>query len=247
MRKAKGKEKGYIFVPVFIGAETDPEKCLDSSDFKTVWQVLQAMVDHDQYIQDVISRLRTLQCMGATGSKAWNAAMAEYREKVEFFNLPNKVDQARFIEALTTKIIEVIARQWDFWFGLLIKYKQQHGDANAQSTYKTPDGFNLGRWQGHQRTNFKNGTLEPDRIKKLEEIGFVWDQLEESFNKGFEETLRYKKQHGTANTPRRYKTPEGFNLGIWQSNQRKNFKTGKLEQDRIKKLEEIGFVWRRVT
>ena len=131
MRKAKGKEKGYIFVPVFVGEEADPEKYLDSSDFKTVWQVLQAMVDHDQHIQDVISRLRILQGMGEVGSKEWNAAMAEYREKVEFFNLPSKVDQARFIEALTTKTIEVIARQWDFWFGLMIKYKKQHGTANA--------------------------------------------------------------------------------------------------------------------
>ena len=243
MRKAKGKEKGYIFVPVFVGAETDPEKCLDSSDFKTVWQVLQAMVDHDQHIQDVISRLRILQGMGEIGSKAWNAAMAEYREKIEFFNLPSKVDQARFIEALTTKIIEVIARQWDFWFGLTIKYKNQHGNANAPASYKTPDGFKLGYWQSERRTNFRTGKLEQDRIKKLEEIGFVWELLVESFNKGFEETLRYKKQHGTANAPRSYKTPEGFNLGSWQRTQRKCFRNGKLEQDRIKKLEEIGFVW----
>src|SRR4030067_185736 len=108
--------------------------------------------------------------------------MAEYREKVEFFNLPSKVDQARFIEALTTKIIEVIARQWDFWFGLTLQYKKQHGNANAPNRYKTPEGFNLGYWQGTQRNNFKNGKLEQDRIKKLEKIGFVWDQIEESFN-----------------------------------------------------------------
>ena len=107
------------------------------------------MVDHDQHIQDVISRLRTLQGMGETDSKAWNAAMAEYREKVEFFNLPSKVDQARFIEALTTKTIEVIARQWDFWFGLTIKYKKQHGNANAPQRYKTPEGFNLGVLAGY--------------------------------------------------------------------------------------------------
>ena len=81
------------------------------------------MVDHDQHIQDVISRLRIRQGMGEEDSKEWHAAMDEYREKVEFFNLPNKVDQDRFIEALTTKTIEVIARQWDFWFGLMIKYK----------------------------------------------------------------------------------------------------------------------------
>ena len=244
MRKAKGKEKGYIFVPVFVGEETDPEKYLDSSDFKIVWQVLQAMVDHDQHIQDVISRLRIRQGMGEEGSKEWNAAMAEYCEKVEFFNLPNKVDQDRFIEALTTKTVEVIARQWDFWFGLMIKYKEQHGTANAPSNYKTPEGFNLGSWQYAQRKTFRNGTLEQDRIEKLEDIGFVWGEREESFNKGFEETLRYKEQHGTATATQYYETPEGFNLGSWQYAQRKTFRNGKLEQARIKKLEDIGFVWR---
>src|SRR3990167_4624927 len=243
MRKAKGKKRGYIFVPVFVGEEADPGKYLDSSDFKTVWQVLQAMVEHDQYMQDVISRLRILQGMGEVGSKEWNAAMAEYSEKVEFFNLPSKVDQSRFIEALTTKTIEVIARQWDFWFGLMIKYKKQHGDANAPSRYKTPEGFSLGTWQNNQRQNFISSKLEQDRIKKLEEIGFVWELLEEAFNEGFEETLRYKKQHGNANVPSNYKTPEGFKLVSWQGKQRQNFRAGKLEQDRIKKLEEIGFVW----
>jgi hypothetical protein len=247
MRKAKGKEKGYIFVPVFVGAETDPEKCLDSSDFKTIWQVLQAMVDNDKHIQDVISRLRTLQGMGETDSKAWNAAMAEYREKVEFFNLPGKVDQVRFVEALTTRIIEVIARQWDFWFGLTIKYKNQHGIANAPARYKTPEGFNLGTWQNHQKKSFKNGALEQARIKKLEEIGFAWGNTpEEFFNKGFQETLRYKQQHGNANAPVTYKTLEGFHLGTWQINQRQLFRNGTLEQDRIKKLEETGFVWDRL-
>ena len=73
---------------------------------------------------------------------------------------------------------------------------------------------------GSSKQYFKNGKLEQDRIKKLEDIGFVWDQLEESFNQGFEETLRYKKQHGTANAPQGYKTSEGFNLGTWQNNQR---------------------------
>lgn len=94
-----------------------------------------------------------------------------------------------------------------------------------------------------QKQKFKNGTLAQDKIKKLEEIGFVWEGWRvESFNKGLEETLRYKEQHGAANAPSNYKTPDGFNLGAWQDKQRQIFRTGKLEQDRIKKFEEIGFV-----
>src|SRR3989304_2401645 len=62
---------------------------------------------------------------------------------------------------------------------------------------------------------------EDELRSTLEFIDFVWgESIEESFNKGFEETLRYKNQHGTANAPSNYKTPDGFNLGHWQTTQR---------------------------
>jgi len=140
----------------------------------------------------------------------------------------------------------LFAKAFNEGFEETLRYKKQHGNANAPRRYKTPEGFHLGSWQGHQRKYFINGKLKQDRIKKLKEIGFVWEVFEDAFNKGFEETLRYKKQYGDANAPRNYKTP-GCNLGSWQSEQRKNFRNGKLEPDRIKKLEEIGFRWRRVT
>jgi predicted helicase len=41
MRKAEWKERGYIFIPVVVGEDDDPDKFIESSDFKTVWQVLQ--------------------------------------------------------------------------------------------------------------------------------------------------------------------------------------------------------------
>ena len=138
---------------------------------------------------------------------------------------------------------EVFEDAFNKGFKKTLRYKKQHGNANAPARYKTPDGFPLGSWQCDQRNRFRNSKVEQDRIKKLEKIGFVWDFLEEAFNKGFEETLRYKKQRSKANAPARYKTQEGFSLGTWQSNQRQVFINGKLEQDRIKKLEEIGFVW----
>jgi len=60
MRKAKWKEKGYIFVPVVVEESINPEIYLESSDFKTVWQVLQAMVDSDNHLQDIVSRIQNI-------------------------------------------------------------------------------------------------------------------------------------------------------------------------------------------
>ncbi len=243
MRTAEWKERGYIFIPVIVDENTDPEQFIESSDFDAVWQVLQAIVDQDQRLADVVSDLRIMQGKGEEDSQAWKDAMSEYAEKVEFFNLPTRIDKTRFINTLSTKILEVIGKKWDFWYGLMLRYKKQKGNANALAEYKTPDGFNLGWWQGTQRANYNDGILSADRIKRLEDIGFVWDQIQEAFEQGIRETLRYKEQTGDANAHRSYKTSEGFKLGMWQSTRRRDYKKGILSADRIKRLEDIGFMW----
>jgi hypothetical protein len=245
MRKADWKQNGYIFIPVFIEEDSDSEEIIKNSDFGTVWEVLQAMLDQDQRMQGIVSRMRVLQGKGEEGSQAWSDAMNEYAEKIEFYDLPVKIDQSRFIERLNTRIVEIIGRQWDFWYGLTLRYRDEFGNPNAPITYKTSGGFSLGAWQSTQRGNYKKGKLSLEKIKRLEEIGFIWEILEEWFETGFKETLRYKNNTGNPNAPVTYKTAEGYMLGKWQSHQRDYYKKGKLSQDRIKRLEEIGFKWSR--
>ena len=45
-----------------------------------------------------------------------------------------KIDQNRFIERLNTRIVEIIGRQWDFWYGLTLKYKDEFGNPNAPTS-----------------------------------------------------------------------------------------------------------------
>jgi superfamily II DNA or RNA helicase len=243
MRKADWKENGYIFIPVLLEEDSDPEEIIKSSDFDTVWEVLQAMLDQDQRMQGIVSKMRILQGKGEEGSQAWKDAMNEYAERIEFYDLPTKIDKRWFIEKLSTRIVELIGRQWDFWYGLTLRYKDEFDNPNAPLRYKTSEGYSLGRWQGNQKQDFKKGDLSPDRIKQLDEIGFTWDILEEQFEKGFQETLLYKEITGNPNVPAPYRTAEGYSLGAWQSNRRGNYRKGILSPDRIRRLEEIGFIW----
>lgn len=55
--------------------------------------------------------------------------------------------------------------------------------------------------------------------------------------------LRYKEQFGSANTQTYYITPDGYELGYWQSRQRAKYKRKQLMPHEIERLEEIGFVW----
>jgi uncharacterized protein YgiB involved in biofilm formation len=140
---------------------------------------------------------------------------------------------------------EQIDENFEKGFQETLLYRNKTGNPNAPEIYKTAEGFQLGRWQSHHRKNFKKRILSPERIERLEKIGFIWDILEEWFKTGFKETLHYKNNTGNPNAPVTYKTAEGYMLGKWQSHQRDYYKKGKLSQDRIKRLEEIGFKWSR--
>ena len=48
MRKAAGKEMGYIILPVVISPDEEPDRVLDNNEtFKVVWDVLRALRSHD--------------------------------------------------------------------------------------------------------------------------------------------------------------------------------------------------------
>ena len=59
MRKAAGKDTGYIVLPVAVPAGVDTDKALSSHPaFRTVWQVLNALRSHDESLVREISSLR---------------------------------------------------------------------------------------------------------------------------------------------------------------------------------------------
>ena len=82
------------------------------------------------------------------------------------------------------------------------------------------------------------GKLPQGQIDKLEAIGFVWDVLKEKWNQIYAELVDFHNTNGHVNVPQRF-----GKLGAWCGTQRVFFKQGKLPQDRIDKLEAIGFVF----
>lgn len=92
------------------------------------------------------------------------------------------------------------------------------------------------------RNSYKNKILPQYKIKKLEELNIKWDwdNNDENWYKNFKEIIEFKKQFGHVCIPKTYVTKNGVKLGAWMGTQKQNYKKGKLSQERINKLLEIG-------
>ena len=122
-------------------------------------------------------------------------------------------------------------------------YQEEHGDLLVNSSFVADDGFRLGAWIATQRTRYKAGKLNQDRIDRLEALGMVWSRTDEQWETGLRELRQYQERYGTANAPYGYVTESGFNLGAWLGNQRSRRKAGKLSDERIQQLNALNMRW----
>jgi len=78
------------------------------------------------------------------------------------------------------------AEKWEFFLQQAHQFNKRYGLWTAPTWSLAPaDGvevdpatrriYQLGSWVKRQRYNYKKGTLKEQRINKLEEIGFSWD------------------------------------------------------------------------
>ena len=76
MRRAEGKQYGYIILPIGIPTEMEPEEALnDNKRYKIVWDVLQALRAHDDRFNNTINKIDlnkkkpdNIQIIGVTGT-----------------------------------------------------------------------------------------------------------------------------------------------------------------------------------
>ena len=228
IRLSSDKSIGTIVIPVFIAEHDDPDEVLNSSVFKKVWAVVNALRSHDEELGIELDNLR--KSLGKRGSVG--------KAQKIYFDLPTTITD-EFEKALSLKVIESTTESWEFWFGLLETYKEEHSDCLVPNKHKTSDGFNLGGWVAMQRTT--KDKLTPERIQRLDALGFVWDSFEHQWGKGFSYLKAYKEEYKNYSVTIKHKTSDGYNLGKWVSEQRST--KDNLTEERFQRLDELGFVW----
>ncbi|EJK47359.1 hypothetical protein THAOC_33924 [Thalassiosira oceanica] len=125
-----------------------------------------------------------------------------------------------------------LARQWNESYLKLKAYRAEHGDCKVPKRHGQ-----LGRWVKKQRDTRKNDKLSKERIRKLDDLGFNWSPRD-TWDERLDELKKYKADRGHCDVPQ----SQGP-LGEWVLTQRKARKKDELSDERIRKLDDVGFNW----
>jgi superfamily II DNA or RNA helicase len=128
---------------------------------------------------------------------------------------------------------------WEKRFNELLDFHNKNANCDVPVDY---ENYSLFRWIGTQRTLYKKNQLTQDRIHRLNQLGFRWcNKTDESWDKKLIELADFKHKHGHTNVPLRYR--HNPSLGKWANMQRNLYKRKKLDEARMQKLLELGFIF----
>jgi hypothetical protein len=203
--------------------------------------------------------------------QAWKEAIASYQEHVRRNgkdavpaqggtpNLLNWVRSQRTAYANGQLSVDRIAEleqigitwapkntAWDLKLASLSFFIAKHKHTRVPRDYVDLNGVKLGAWVSDMRKRRKltdNRQLSAQQLEQLEGLGFVWNEIYEKWESGLRHLSDYLKKFGSADVPGRYVSPDGFKLGQWVQNKRRE-REGRLNEAQKRSLSELGFVWK---
>lgn len=157
MRRAEGKKRGYVVLPVVIPAGVEPHEALsDNKTYAVVWQVLQALRSHDDRFDAMVNKLdlvgpdrakmeviaiadkvqpkashkdaKAVKAGKAKGKYAIGDAGGPYDVGPEQTSIPFEVGEIE--RALYAKVVEKCGNRhhWEDWANDIAKIAQTHID-----------------------------------------------------------------------------------------------------------------------
>lgn len=177
----------------------------------------------------------------------WIAQIRVFRKS----GIKSRMLSAERIESLDKigMIWDVLDYLWEENYAAAVRYHREYGNLDVPFDYIDSNGIRLGQWIQTLRSNRK-GTiksgyreLNSEQISRLDALGMIWgNKYEKQWNEAYQLLCEYYKKNGSFDIPVSYATDNGVALGKWIRHQRDFFEKGKLSEERIEKLRNIGFV-----
>jgi hypothetical protein len=130
---------------------------------------------------------------------------------------------------------------YEKWLNMYFQIYIFHYQNNSTSVSEA-DGHNskLVKWIKQQKEDYNNGILLQLQIDLLKELDFDWTiDPPHTWDDMYEELVQYHANHGSTLINGNI----NIELGRWTKQQRKDHLKGRLDGDKIKKLERLGFDW----
>jgi len=228
-KNSKNPQKiGRIIIPVFHKRSENVENAIDKSIFKNVIQVVRSLADHDERLQNEINEI--------VYNKGKKRGVSEHLKFLDYRNV-NSLIQIEHMEDILrssffNEILEKNSTTWDLYYLELKDHILQYGHLP-----KADENSGLYNWVSAQRLKNKQGEISIERILKLEELGFIWDLQDDSWNILYEQVLEHNMNNQYEPDERNF--PELFR---WLQTQKQRIKAKKLRSDRYLKIENFKYL-----
>jgi superfamily II DNA or RNA helicase len=245
MRRSPGKTTGYVLVPLYVEltAGETVEAAVNRAQFDEVWDVLHSIQEQDDVLADLI------RYVGEQKGQGKGFDDSRFADRIDFGGPRLGLESLR--AAVTTHCLEDLYSSWDTWYGKLKAFKEQFGHCNVETDWEEDPA--LAGWVSAQRTRRNKGLLYSERIRLLDELGFVWDfqtlKGQETWMKWYRELESYVRQHGNPHITRSHANTK---LASWAWIQRQRRRgtykpNGKdfdvMTAEQISLLDKLGFRW----
>lgn len=111
------------------------------------------------------------------------------------------LEQVLEIQEMFREIEERLEGSWDLYIKALKQYKEREGDCSMSDEYieqVDEKDVNLGSWCGYIRSTkngISNGRLTKEMEDQLNEVGFIWNEIEYRFEKNAKRASEYYQNY----------------------------------------------------
>lgn len=230
--------RAVIVLPVFVDDSVDLVEQVSNSSFKHVYRTLLALADQDSALAGELQS-RKRHCGPGRRTPASDARSSS---RITVIAADGTPAPNAFREALTLRTLKLLTPGWDFGYQQLLQYAQASGQC-PPNAFVTDSGYPLGAWTRGQRQ--RRESLTQEQCAKLEAVpGWAWNRFDAAWNESYGRLVQWAATHGDVKIPRGYRTSTGFEFGQWPAIQRREYRAGTLDPERIALLEALpGWSW----